>query len=371
MMPKLPSRMTLCALALAGGSLFSPISITGTSAEAYACLPDEIPTPELLSAAHEDGSIPLGSDLILKVDGSFDDTDATVSVDGVEIEADILLKRLYLSSMIHVMLPENLTEGAEITLSFPNGLARFSDDPALTLTYTVGAAIEASTTELSEVNFDVIHRSEYTFNSCDALPQQTYFFVGGTDLDTEWLYADFVVGGSRETRLIDPDFFEGLLVVSITHDELEMDSIAEQSAGLTLYDVYGRQFSIRTTEGCREIRELADPEDLSMSLEVIDVNEAGCGLGGDYLGAELGLDPDPTPFPDPDPTTDPDPNPDPEGDERDQPHDDPQSESSREDLEDNSGCEQSETSQATSIYLLALAGLMSLFSRRRSSQRLT
>ena len=34
------------------------------------------------------------------------------------------------------------------------------------------------------------------------------------------------------------------------------------------------------------------------------------------------------------------------------------------DVEESGGCEQNKTSRATSLYLLGLAGLMSLFSRR-------
>ena len=366
-MLKRPNRMTLCALAMAGSSLLSPISINLTATEAHACLPEQLPDPILLSATHEDGSIPVGSGLIFKVDGSFDETDATVSVDGSQIDTNITLKTLFLSSMVHITLPDDLSEGSEVSVSFPNASGLTGESIPLELTFTTGAAIEAETTELSEVNFDYIVRSPEDFNSCDAYASQTRFFVAGSDLDVEWLYADFVVGGSRLTRLIRPDVVDGILEVSINHDSLDDTDIGEQSAGLTLYDVYGRQFSIRAIGGCRYLTQIDGYGAENATYRLVEENEEGCGLGaGEYTEAEPGLDP--ITDPEGDPTgTDPDQDPqDPEDPE------DPEGEEDEERDEvadeESSGCEQSRTSQSTSLYLLLLAGLSSIFSRRRRGQ---
>ena len=368
--------MTLCALAIAGSSLLSPLTLNLMSTEAHACLPEQLPDPILISATNDDGSIPLGSDIVLKVDGSFDETDAVVSVNGEEVEAAIEMKRIFLASMVHVSLPEELAEGDEITLVFPNAWLLFGEDPEASLFYTAGEAIEASTTELAELNFDLIERSEEDFNSCDGYAQQTRFFVGGTNLDVEWLYADFVVGGERTTRLIRPTVEDGVLEIPFNHERLEDMDISERSAGVSLYDVHGRAFSIRTIGGCRRLTQIEAGD--TPTYDERERNEEGCGLGaGDYTEAMPSFPEEPLPDNPEDTDT---------GDEDETPTDsdeadaeDPDSEADSEadmgrdagDVEESGGCEQNKTSRATSLYLLGLAGLMSLFSRRRRRDELS
>lgn len=261
------------ALLLASHAPFSPAS---------GCSPDSLFEPELYTTLDESGRLPAGADLLFLDDIYATETNINITVDGEAVDFTYDFKRFGLSSLHHVSLAEVAPTGAEIIVEM-DGVR--PDDEVTEYRYEVGDELPTLESDFTEVSFDIVERSSSYLPECSSGSRETYFYINGTELDQSWLYADVIINGER----LHKDFLggnyesetylhEGLLHVKIDHSESSESPLAEQSAGLIIYDRYGRSAVIRTIGGCKYITEVEQQNTIRYRL--LEENVEGCNVEG-------------------------------------------------------------------------------------------
>ena len=316
-----PSDKFKYALLVVGGLLLHPLTIMVNNNVSHACQPRYLSKPELKTFLGDDHILPLDAELIFEVSYDFNERDTEmikVSIDGVEVEVNIDLKRVDLARLMHLQLPADAEEGAEVIIELLSSHHRY---PQLLTSFTLGTPMPHSPTVMTGLHFfvtDIFGGAR----SCDHFDSKSEYIINGSGLDQEWIYADFFINGTRHSALFEeqPNLdSSGLLHLEVKHRRSEEIALADQSRSLVLYDNYGRSHAVSVTGGCQHLVDQRSRENSSLMIIEESQDAASCGI----ISNELNLI--------------------------------------------DIGCDQSSQSSLLSIYLLLLSTILNLLHRQRRS----